>query len=209
MFSEIRNPTVRFGALFRHSKSYGAVRCCDKSYGAVRCGSPLNVFCYGAGRISAGKTAQNRFFPTAVHRMNKPCKTAVSYGSQDFSRGTNETAVFLRCTVWMNRKKTAVSYGSQAFSRGTNETAVSPRCTVWMNRLKKRGLVRFLTLFFGAQTHQLAKPLPAAYEQTVQTSVFVRFSCQAHLFDSLRKVKRATAVTHIKRQIQSTTYKWT
>ena len=45
-FSEISNPTVRFGAVFRYSKSYGAVRCSDKSIGAVRCGSPLNGFCY-------------------------------------------------------------------------------------------------------------------------------------------------------------------
>ena len=68
-FSEIRNPTVRFGAVFRYSKSYGAVRCCDKSY--------------GAGPISVGKTVHNRFFST-VHRMNKPHKTAVSYGYQAF-----------------------------------------------------------------------------------------------------------------------------
>ena len=97
-FAEIRNPTVRFDAVFRLSKYYGAVRCCDKSYGAVRCGSPLNGFCYGAG-IPVGKTVQNRFFST-VHRMNKPYKTAVSYDSQAFSRGTNETAVFLLlCTL--------------------------------------------------------------------------------------------------------------
>ena len=49
-FSEIENPTVRFGAVLRKRKSYGAVRCgfqilqilapvhCDISYGAVRCG---------------------------------------------------------------------------------------------------------------------------------------------------------------------------
>ena len=92
-FSEIRNPTVRFGAVFRYRKSYGAVRCCDISYGAVRRGSPLNVFFYGAAPLSVGKTVQHRFFST-VHRMNKPYKTAVSYGSRVFSRGTNETAVF-------------------------------------------------------------------------------------------------------------------
>ena len=28
---------MRFGAVFRYRKSYGAVRCCDISYGAVRC----------------------------------------------------------------------------------------------------------------------------------------------------------------------------
>ena len=97
-FSEIRNPTVRFGAVFEYSQSDGAVWCCDKSYGAVRCTSPLNGFCHGAGLIPVGKTVQNRFFST-VHRMNKPYKTAVSYGSQAFSRGTNKTAVSLRCTV--------------------------------------------------------------------------------------------------------------
>ena len=93
-FSEIRNPTVRFGAVFRYRKSYGAVRCCDISYGAVRHGSPLNVFFYGAAPLSVGKTVQHRFFST-VHRVNEPYKTAVSYSSRAFSRGTNETAVFL------------------------------------------------------------------------------------------------------------------
>ena len=88
-------PTVRFGEVFRNRKSYGAVRCsCDISYGAVRRGSPLNVFFYGAAPLSVGKTVQHRFFST-VHRMNKPYKTAVSYGSRAFSRGTHETAVFL------------------------------------------------------------------------------------------------------------------
>ena len=51
-FSKIRNATVRFGAVFKDRKCYGAVRCafrycesyaaarfCDKSYDAVRCGS--------------------------------------------------------------------------------------------------------------------------------------------------------------------------
>ena len=89
---------MRFGAVFRYSNSYGAVRCCDKSYGAVRCGFPLNGFGYGAGPVPVGKTLQTRFFP-AVHHMNKPYKIAVSYGSQAFSRGANETAVSLRCTV--------------------------------------------------------------------------------------------------------------
>ena len=65
----IENLTVRFGAVLRKRKSYGAVRCCDKSY--------------GAGPISVGKTVHNRFFST-VHRMNKPHKTAVSYGYQAF-----------------------------------------------------------------------------------------------------------------------------
>ena len=62
-------PTVRFGAVFRNLESYGA----------VRCGSPLNGFCYGAGPIPGGKTVENRFF-SAVHLMNEPYKTAVSYG---------------------------------------------------------------------------------------------------------------------------------
>ena len=94
---------MRFGAVLKNTKSYDAVRCCDISYGAVRCcdisygavrrGSPLNVFFYGAAPLSVGKTVQHRFFST-VHRMNKPYKTAVSYGSRVFSRGTNETAVF-------------------------------------------------------------------------------------------------------------------
>ena len=41
---------------------------------------------YGAGTIPVGKTVQNRLFST-VHRMNKPYKTAVSYGPQAGSYG--------------------------------------------------------------------------------------------------------------------------
>ena len=91
----LRCGSVRFSEI---ANLICAVRCCDKSYCAVRCGSPLNGFCYGAGPIPVGKTVRNRFFST-VHRMNKPYKTAVSCGSQAFARGTNETAVSLRCTV--------------------------------------------------------------------------------------------------------------
>ena len=36
-FQESGNLTVRFGAVFRYCKSYGAVRCCGISHGAVRC----------------------------------------------------------------------------------------------------------------------------------------------------------------------------
>ena len=75
---------MRFGAVFKNRKCHDAVRCCDKSYGAVRCGSTLNDFCYGAGPIPVGKTVQNRSFST-VHRMNKPYKTAISYGSQAYT----------------------------------------------------------------------------------------------------------------------------
>ena len=57
--SEIRNPTVRLGAVFRDdSKSYVALRCCDTYYPAVRCGSPLKCFCYGAASTVLGKTVQ-------------------------------------------------------------------------------------------------------------------------------------------------------
>ena len=47
-------PTVQFGAVFRHRKTYGAVRCCDISYGAVRCGFPIssNLRC---GVVRCGK----------------------------------------------------------------------------------------------------------------------------------------------------------
>ena len=90
----IKNPPVRFGAVSKSEKSYGAVRCCDICYGAVRRGSPSNGFLYGSAPLSVGKTVQCRSFST-VHRMNTPYKTAVSYGSSPFSRGTNETAVFL------------------------------------------------------------------------------------------------------------------
>ena len=106
-FSEIENPTVRFGAVLRKRKSYGAVccgfekheilRCCSVLWYILRCGSarfPVERFFYGAAPLSVGKTVQHRFFST-VHRMNKPYKTAVSYGSRAFCRGTNETAVFL------------------------------------------------------------------------------------------------------------------
>ena len=106
-----------FGAVFRHRKSYGAVRCCcDVSYGAVRRGSPLKVFFYGAAPLSVGKTVQHRFF--SMHRMNKPYKTAVSYGSRAFSRGTNETAVFLQFLYGdrINKAyKPACAYGFLSF----------------------------------------------------------------------------------------------
>ena len=92
LFSEIRNSTVRFGAVFGCRKSYGAVRCCGISYIAVRRGSPLNVFFYGAAPLSAGNDVQHRFF-SKVHRTNEPYKTALSYGSRAYSRGTNETTV--------------------------------------------------------------------------------------------------------------------
>ena len=78
-FGAVIHPTMRFGAVFKNRKCYGAVRCFHVSYGAVRCGSPLNGFCYGAGPIPGGKTVENRFF-SAVHLMNEPYKTAVSYG---------------------------------------------------------------------------------------------------------------------------------
>ena len=68
-FLDIVNPTVRFGAVLKNMKSYGAVRCCGISHGAVRRGSPLNVFFYGAAPLAVGKTVQHRFFST-VHRMN-------------------------------------------------------------------------------------------------------------------------------------------
>ena len=61
---------VRFGAVFRYRKSYGAVRCCDISYGAVRRGSPLNVFFYGAAPLPAGKTVQHRFSSTVPYEKN-------------------------------------------------------------------------------------------------------------------------------------------
>ena len=83
---------LRFGAVFRHCKSYGAVRCCDISYGAIRRGSPLNGFFYGAAPLSVGKIVQHRFFST-VRPMNKPYQAAVSYGSRAFTR----------CTVLINR----------------------------------------------------------------------------------------------------------
>ena len=59
---------VRFGAVFRYRKSYGAVRCCDISYGAVRRGSLLNVSFYGAAPL----LRENRTTPffSTVHRMN-------------------------------------------------------------------------------------------------------------------------------------------
>ena len=82
---------MRFGAVFRYRKSYGAVRCCDISYGAVRRGSPFNGFFYGAAR------RENRTTPFFLHGApyEYTVQTAVSCGSRAFSRVTNETAVFL------------------------------------------------------------------------------------------------------------------
>ena len=110
---------MRFGAVLKNTKSYGAVRCgfkkyeilrcgsapfwdiinravrCyDMSYGAVRRGCPLNVFFFGAPPLTVGKTVQHSFLSTILC-MKKACKTAVSRGSRAFSRGTNETTVFL------------------------------------------------------------------------------------------------------------------
>ena len=62
-FSEIRNPTVRFGAVFRYRKSYGAVWCCDGSYGTVRRGSSLKVFFYCADPLRR----ENRTTPFFLH----------------------------------------------------------------------------------------------------------------------------------------------
>ena len=108
---------MRFGAVFRYRKSYGAVRCCNISYDAVRCGSPLNGLFYGAAPLSVGKTVQYRFF-SAVHRINKPYKTAVSYGSRAFSRARTK-ALFFCCfsTVYRINKpyKPAGAYGFLSF----------------------------------------------------------------------------------------------
>ena len=113
---ENRNPTVRFGAALKNRKSYGVVRlgfqksgilrCSSlwfsdtvnptvrfvavftnqKSYGAIRHRSPFNGF-------STVRFQQQHRFLSTVHRMNKPYKIAVSYGSHAFSRGSNETDV--------------------------------------------------------------------------------------------------------------------
>ena len=143
-FSETRNPTVHFGAVFRYRKCSRAVRCCDILYGAVRRGSPLNGFLCGAAPLAVGKTVQHRFFST-VHRMNKPYKTAVSYGSRAFSRDTNETPVFL---------------------------SVSPRCTVLINRTNPRVRTAFCRFFTCRQSHQQQQVLGALKNNLVsQTSV--------------------------------------
>ena len=98
---------VRFGAVFKYCKSYGA----------VRRGSPLNIVFDGAAPLPVGKTVQHRFlstvhrminrtkllfrtvlalFPGArpkppffycfstVHRINKPYKPAGAYGFLSF-----------------------------------------------------------------------------------------------------------------------------
>ena len=107
-FSETRNPTARFGTVFRYRKSYGAVRCCDISNGAVRRGSPLNCFFYGAAPLSVGKTVQHRFSST-VHRMNKLYKTAVGFArlSRFFSGHERNrcfsTVCFSTVTALINR----------------------------------------------------------------------------------------------------------
>ena len=90
---------VRFGADFRNQESHGAARCCDTSYGSVPCDSPFNGFCLGAVPILLRRENRRKRLFSTVHRMNKPCKTAVLHGSQDFSRSTNETAVSRRCIV--------------------------------------------------------------------------------------------------------------
>ena len=63
-FLDSVNPTVRFGAVLKNMKSYGAVRCCGISYGAVRRGSPLNGFFCGAAAapLSVRKTVHYTVF---------------------------------------------------------------------------------------------------------------------------------------------------
>ena len=91
-FSKTGNPTIRFGAVLKTRKSYGAVRFCDVSYGPGRFGSPLSRFFYGAIPIPVQNKTYNTRFPLRCTVYINRTKTAVSYGSQTFYRGTNETA---------------------------------------------------------------------------------------------------------------------
>ena len=85
-FPEIRNPTVRFSDTVNPTVRFVAVFTNQKSYGAIRHRSPFNGF-------STVRFQQQHRFLSTVHRMNKPYKIAVSYGSHAFSRGSNETDV--------------------------------------------------------------------------------------------------------------------
>ena len=82
-FPEIRNLTVWFSEIWNPTVRVSDTVNPTVRFGAVRRGSLLNVFFHGAIPLPVGKTVQHRFFST-LHRMNKPYKTAVSYGSPAF-----------------------------------------------------------------------------------------------------------------------------
>ena len=118
---------------FRYCKSYGAVRCGFEKYEILRCGSVLwyivrcgpawfpveRVFlrCGCGSTLRKENSTLHRFFST-LHRMNKPYKTAVSYGSRAFSRARTK-ALFFCCfsTVYRINKpyKPAGAYGFLSF----------------------------------------------------------------------------------------------
>ena len=94
---------VRARCVFLNRKSYGAVRSFHVSFGAVRCGYqiqqvsrcgpvrfsnianltvrfPVEWFLLRCGANPRRENRINAFFPT-LHRMSKPCETAVPCGS--------------------------------------------------------------------------------------------------------------------------------
>ena len=137
-FSEIENPTVRFGAVLRKRKSYGAVccgfekheilRCCSVLWYILRCGSarfPVERFFYGAAPLSVGKTCNTVFAP--------------------------------RCTVWINRTKPRFRTVLALFLGARPKPffpTVSLRCTVLINRTNPRVRTVFCLFFTSRQSHQ-------------------------------------------------------
>ena len=115
-FSEIENPTVRFGAVLRKRKSYGAVccgfekheilRCCSVLWYILRCGSarfPVERFFYGAAPLPVGKTHNTVFSLWYTVRINRT-KTSVLYGFRAFSReARTKPLFFFYCFSTMHR----------------------------------------------------------------------------------------------------------
>ena len=118
-FSEIENPTVRFGAVLRKRKSYGAVwcglekheilRCCSVLWYILRCDS-VRFWKYEILRCGSARFLVERFFY---------CAAPLSVGK------TCNTVFAPRCTVWINRTKPRFRTVLALFlDARTNETAV-------------------------------------------------------------------------------------
>ena len=91
-FSETRNPTVHFGAVFRYRKC----SCGSVLWYIVRCGSarfPVERFFYGAAPLPVGKTHNTVFSLWYTVRINRT-KTSVSYGFRAFSREARTKPLF-------------------------------------------------------------------------------------------------------------------
>ena len=99
---------VRFGAVFKYCKSYGA----------VRRGSPLNIVFDGAAPLPVGKTVQRRFLST-VHRMINRTKLLFRTVLAPFLGARTKPLFFYCCFSTVHRinkpYKPAGAYGFLSF----------------------------------------------------------------------------------------------